>query len=153
MELPMAKPPSPSRRRLPNRPPTPRRVTAYEQLKQAIMEGELQPGEPLVEVALADWCKVSRTPVREALMRLEQDGLVQRGHRDLGDRGLIVRESSPEEILDIYDTRIVLEGRVAAVAAERRTSHELLSRRRAEERYRLEAQDPRETVSYTHLTL
>ena len=106
------------------------RVSPYDRLKQAIVEGELVPGEPLVEMALAEWCQVSRTPIREALTRLEQDGLVQRS-----DRGLIVKESSPEEILDLYDTRIVLEGRAAYVAAERRTSMDLLAMRKAEDRF------------------
>jgi DNA-binding GntR family transcriptional regulator len=134
----MAKSPVSSPRRPLGRVTTPRRVSPYERLKQAIMSGELLPGEQLVELALAEWCNVSRTPIREALTRLEQDGLVQRG-----ERGLVVRESSPEEILDIYDTRIVLEGRAAAVAAERRTSHDLLAMRRAEERsHRVSTEDP-----------
>ncbi len=107
-----------------------RRVVPYERIKQAIMSGDLEPGAPLVELALAEWCEVSRTPVREALLRLEQDGLVVRG-----DQGLSVRESSPEEILDIYDTRIVLEARAAAVAAERRTSHDLMAMRRLTDKF------------------
>lgn len=117
---------------------TRRRITPYERIKQAIMSGDLVPGAALVEVALAEWCEVSRTPVREALLRLEQDGLVTRG-----EQGLVVRDSSPEEILDIYDTRIVLEGRAAAVAAERRTSHDLMSMRRLLEKVsKSEASDP-----------
>lgn len=102
----------------------------YDRIKHAIMTGELQPGEALVETALAQWCGVSRTPIREALTRLEQDGLVQRG-----DRGLIVRASSQEEILDIYDVRVVLESRAAAIAADRRTSHDILAMRSACERH------------------
>lgn len=94
------------------------------------MSGEMLPGAPLVELALAERCGVSRTPVREALLRLEQDGLVTRS-----DQGLTVRESSPEEILDIYDTRIVLEVRAAAVAAERRNSHDLMAMRRLSEKF------------------
>jgi DNA-binding GntR family transcriptional regulator len=74
-------------------------------------------------------CQVSRTPVREALKRLEQDGLVQRT-----ERGLVVRERSPEEILDIYETRIVLEGTAARFAATRRTDLDLLNLRRLNER-------------------
>lgn len=99
--------------------------SVYERLKQAIRTSVLPPGQPLVEAALADWCGVSRTPVREALTRLEQDGLVERG-----ERGLIVKESSPEEILDIYETRIVLEATASRVAAERRTMHDLLRMRK-----------------------
>jgi DNA-binding GntR family transcriptional regulator len=132
----MTESPAPPRRR-PGRAPTNRRIAPYDRLKQAIMQGELVPGEQLVELALAEWCQVSRTPIREALTRLEQDGLVRRS-----DRGLIVRESSPEEILDLYDTRIVLESRAAAVAAERRTSIDLLAMRRADERvHRVDAGD------------
>jgi DNA-binding GntR family transcriptional regulator len=99
------------------------------------MSGELAPGEPLIESSLAAWCEVSRTPIREALKRLQQDGLVRRG-----DHGLVVRERSPEEILDIYDVRIVLESRAAAAAAERRSAIDLLTMRKmAERNYQAEA--------------
>jgi DNA-binding GntR family transcriptional regulator len=97
-------------------------------LTQAILNGELRPGQPLVEAALSEWCEVSRTPIREALMRLEQDGLVTRS-----DRGLVVRERSPEEILDIYEVRIVLEATAARIAAARRSTLDLLSMRRIAE--------------------
>lgn len=102
------------------------RISPYEMLKNAILSGELEPGQQLVETALADWCEVSRTPIREALRRLEQDGLVTRS-----DRGMIVQERSPEEILDIYETRIALEAAVGRIAAERRTDHDLRSLQRA----------------------
>jgi DNA-binding GntR family transcriptional regulator len=94
-------------------------------LKNAILRGELAPGQPLVEVTLAAWAKVSRTPIREALMRLEQDGLVDRT-----DRGLVVRDRSPEEIIDLYETRMILEATVGRVAAERRTDHDVRTLRR-----------------------
>lgn len=89
-------------------------------LKLAILRGEYAPGQALVETALAAKLQVSRTPVREALNRLEQDGLVVRA-----DRGLEVRERSPEEILDIYQARIALETAVGRAAAERRTEYDL----------------------------
>lgn len=104
-------------------------IAPYERLKLAILKGEFAPGAQLVEVSIAAWCGVSRTPVREALTRLEQDGLVRRT-----DRGLVVRENSQEEILDIYETRIVLESTASAFAAERRSNHDLLAMRRAEQR-------------------
>jgi DNA-binding GntR family transcriptional regulator len=94
---------------------------AYERIKQAIVTGDLEPGQQLVETALAEWCQVSRTPVREALTRLEQDGLVVRS-----ERGMVVRENSPEDVLDLYETRIALEATAARMAAERRTFHDLL---------------------------
>lgn len=100
--------------------PAARRVPPYEMLKQAILSGELEPGQPLVETALAEWCEVSRTPIREALTRLEQDGLIDRT-----DRGVVVRLRSPEEILDIYETRLALEATAGQLAAERRTTHDL----------------------------
>lgn len=102
-----------------------RKASPYEKLSQAIMTGELAPGQPLIETALAEWCEVSRTPIREALTRLEQDGLVVRG-----ERGLMVRERSPEEILDLYETRIVLEAMASRVAATRRSYLDLMTMRR-----------------------
>jgi DNA-binding GntR family transcriptional regulator len=95
--------------------------SAYDKIKAAILDGTLEPGAPLVESSIAEWCGVSRTPVREALTRLEQDGLVTRS-----DRGLVVRERSPEEILDIYEVRIVLESAAARLAAERHTNFDLI---------------------------
>ena len=97
------------------------RRSPYELIKQAILTSELASGEQLVEAELAARYNVSRTPVREALMRLQQDGLVSRL-----DRTLTVRTRSREEILDIYDTRIVLEAHAARLAAERRTNNDLL---------------------------
>lgn len=105
---------------------TVRGKSPYELLKQAILSGEFRPGQQLVETALADWCKVSRTPIREALRRLEQDGLVTRS-----DRGMIVPQRSTEELFDIYETRIPLEATVGRLAAERRTDHDLRSLQRA----------------------
>jgi DNA-binding GntR family transcriptional regulator len=92
------------------------KLTPYERIRDAILTGTFPPGSQLVEVVIAEICGVSRTPAREALTRLEQDGLVERG-----PRGLIVRERSPEQILDIYETRVVLEATAAKVAAERYT--------------------------------
>jgi DNA-binding GntR family transcriptional regulator len=109
-------------RRREGKPGAVQRLSPYEMLKQAIFTGEIPPGQPLVEVALAEWCGVSRTPIREALLRLEQDGFLDRS-----DHGLIVRERSPEEILDLYYTRMVLEAAAARVAAERRSDHDVLS--------------------------
>src|SRR6185436_17719083 len=60
---------------------------------------------------------VSRTPIREALRRLEQDGLIERT-----SRGTRVVERSPEQILEIYELRILLEAHAARSAAQRATS-------------------------------
>lgn len=105
------------------------RPSAYQLVKASILDGSLAPGSQLIESQVAAWCGVSRTPVREALTRLEQDGLVERT-----DRGLVVRERSPEEILDIYEVRIALEATAARLAAERHTSFD---RMRLEQALRL----------------
>jgi DNA-binding GntR family transcriptional regulator len=106
------------------------RPAPYQMLKAAILDGTLEPGAPLVEVQLAEWCGVSRTPIREALTRLEQDGLVERS-----ERGLVVRQRSPEEILDIYEIRVVLEAMAARLAAERHTRMDKIRISKALERW------------------
>jgi len=90
--------------------------TTYDQLRNRIIGGDITPGMHLVETSLAEELGVSRTPIREALSRLEQDGLVERG-----SRGLYVRRRSAAEILEIYEVRIVLEATAARAAAEGHT--------------------------------
>jgi DNA-binding GntR family transcriptional regulator len=91
-------------------------TSLYEELKDAILTGRFAPGQVLSENALAAEFGKSRTPVREALHRLEIETLVERV-----PRGVRVRASSPEEILDIYEVRITLEGAAAKAAAQRAT--------------------------------
>lgn len=86
----------------------------YASLRRDIVTGELSTETPLLEGRLADLYGVSRTPIREALRRLEQDGLVERG-----DRGYRVRSYGPAEVYDIYEARILLEAHAAGRAAER----------------------------------
>ena len=92
----------------------------YAMLRDDIISGALASGEALGELAMAERYGTSRTPVREALRRLEQEGLIERG-----DRGMRVRTQSPEEILDIYDVRVALETMAARWAANRRTEFDL----------------------------
>lgn len=96
-------------------------MDVYHQLREAIVDGTFAADTPLTETTLAAQFSVSRTPIREALRRLEQDGLVERG-----PRGMQVRGRSPEEILEIYEVRIVLEAAAARAAAERRTELDVL---------------------------
>ena len=98
----------------------------YERMRDDIVTGLLEPGAALVETALAGQYGTSRTPVREALRRLEQDGLIERG-----DRGMRVRSRGPEEILEIYEVRIVLETAAARSAATRHTPLDLVRLRQA----------------------
>ncbi len=99
-------------------------MSPYDRIKKAIIDGTLQPGAVVPESALGAWIGTSRTPVREALGRLEQDGLISRA-----GRGLTVTARTPEEILDIYETRIDLETMAARMAAVR---HGMVDRGRLE---------------------
>ncbi|MCU1441334.1 MAG: hypothetical protein JWP85_2331 [Rhodoglobus sp.] len=93
----------------------------YEELKFAIRSGEIAAGMPLREAALSTRFGVSRTPVREALNRLFHEGLLERR-----TRGLFVRVVGIDEVIQIYDLRILLEGEAASQAAESRRPGDLL---------------------------
>ncbi|MCE5263303.1 MAG: GntR family transcriptional regulator [Deltaproteobacteria bacterium] len=82
------------------------RERTYEYLKSVILSGRFKPGERLAEEHLAEELGVSRTPVREALHKLEQDGLIE----PLETRGFCIPQGSPEEVADLFDLRTVLEG-------------------------------------------
>jgi len=84
----------------------------YAELRADIAGGALPAGSPLREVAVASRFGVSRTPVREALRRLQHDGLLVPGHR-----GLQVRRVDARAVVQAYDLRILLEAEAAAQAA------------------------------------
>lgn len=104
----------------------------YLSLRQDIVSGALQVGSQLTETMLADQYGVSRTPIREALRRLEQDGLVERSPRG----GMRVRVWTVDEVFDLYEVRVVLEAQAAGVAAERRTRLDVIRLRQANEAMR-----------------
>jgi DNA-binding GntR family transcriptional regulator len=93
----------------------------YATLREAILSRALRPGRAFAEEDLARAFGVSRTPVREAILRLESEHLVERR----GKRRLSVTEISPEEILEIYDVRVVLDGLAAELAAQHATPPEV----------------------------
>lgn len=97
------------------------REAAYAHLRGAILMGTLLPGARISEPGLAQELGISRTPVREALQRLAQEGLVEL----LPGRGARVRVLSAEEVREVYDVRALLEGEAAALAAENATEAEL----------------------------
>lgn len=88
---------------------------AYRALRDEIRKGELAPGDRLRETEIAERLGVSRTPVREALKRLESDGLAEFGQT----KGLSVAKLARRQILDLYAIREILEGTAARFAAER----------------------------------
>src|SRR5215471_17047222 len=89
---------------------------AYEAIREAITSGALLPGTRLREAALARHFAISTTPVREALRRLDREGLV----RLSPNRGAIVAEFDLREILDLFEIREVLECRAVRRAAAQR---------------------------------
>lgn len=95
--------------------------TIHAELRAEILHGSHAPGTAFKEVALAERFGVSRTPVREALGRLQQEGLLERGVR-----GLQVRNIDPEQLMQVYDLRILLEGQAALEAAATRTEMDLI---------------------------
>lgn len=97
------------------------REAVYRHLKDLLLSGRFAPGERLSEPLLAQELGVSRTPVREALMRLAEEGLVEL----VPGRGARVRIFSPEEVEEVYGVRALLEGEAAREAALRATPWEL----------------------------
>lgn len=105
------------------KPSKPRRLLreeVYRNLRERILQGTLPPGTRLVEVNLAHQLGTSRTPVREALHRLEQEGLV----RPAGRRGVVVVGLDLTDIQEIMGLREVLESHAAGLAAVRITEKE-----------------------------
>lgn len=99
----------------------PRVEQAYNYLKQAIQTHRLKPGDRLREAELAEVIGVSRTPLREALARLESDGMIVND----STRGLVVMELDYNMVSELYYMREVLEGTAARLAAQHASDVEL----------------------------
>lgn len=101
--------------RLTSNPPL--RDQAYTTLKDAILAGKFAPGDHLVELEIANSLGLSRSPVREAFRRLEQEGFLQ-----VTRAGVTVQQVSLKDIQGVYLVRQHLEGMAAALAAEHATN-------------------------------
>ncbi|OPY58687.1 MAG: putative HTH-type transcriptional regulator YdfH [Pelotomaculum sp. PtaU1.Bin035] len=99
----------------------PLRELVFESLREAIILGRLIPGERLMEVQLAEEMGVSRTPVREAIRKLELEGFVAMVPR----KGAYVASITMKDIVDVFEVRAALEGMAAGLAAERITEEEM----------------------------
>ena len=97
--------------------PTLIRESVYDHLRDAILNGEFQPAERLGEVELTERLGVSRTPIREAIGRLTQDGLLE----GTPGRGVRIRVVSANEAQSTYVVRETLDGLAAALAASAHT--------------------------------
>ena len=95
----------------------PLREVVFENIRKAIIEGVLKPGERLMEIQLSEQLGVSRTPVREAIRMLELEGLVVM----LPRKGAYVANISKKDLMDILEVRVGLEGLAAYCATDRMT--------------------------------
>lgn len=94
---------------------------AYNAIKEAILDGHFHPGEQLVEQKLAAQLGISKTPVRDALGRLEREGLVV----NIPFRGSYVRELSKEDAVEIFEFRQVLDAMLIRAAVEHLTDEDV----------------------------
>ena len=99
----------------------PLRDVVFNTLRKAILKGELKPGERLMEIALAERLGVSRTPVREAMRKLELEGLVS----IIPNKGAYVTGITRKDVEDIYAIRSLLEGLCARWATAYITEKQL----------------------------
>lgn len=104
-----------------NQDPLSQGQATYEALVGAIRAGEYAPGDRLRETEIAERLALSRTPIREALRRLEADGIVEHRPRI----GAAVRALSYAEVVELYEMRLVLERTAAELAARHAVSAEV----------------------------
>ncbi len=100
-------------------PPMAERIA--EALRQAIIAGTLEPGSRVNESEIAARYRISRSPVREALRLLQQEGLVAMEPR----RGAFVKRLTPQEVVDVYDVKSMLEGHATGLATRRMGERDL----------------------------
>jgi DNA-binding GntR family transcriptional regulator len=93
---------------------------AYARLLSSIRDGVFRPGDRLREVEISEQLSFSRTPIREALRKLEADGIVEHRPRI----GAVIRTLSQGEVVELYEMRVVLERTAAEMAAKHATDAE-----------------------------
>jgi len=116
---------------------------AYGRLKEAIQAGDLTPGQRIRENEMASWLEMSRTPVREALRRLEADGLLTFAPY----RGMVISELDHQAVMELYSMREVLEGTAAGLAARHASDAEIEVLRDIVSNELLDADNPRRIAS------
>lgn len=110
----------------------PLRDVVFQTLRQAILRGQLKPGERLMEIHLAEQLGVSRTPVREAIRKLELEGLVLMIPR----RGAVVAEITISDLEDVLEVRMALEELAVKHVCRRITPEQLSEIRRLAEEFK-----------------
>ena len=114
----------------------PLRDVVFNTLRQAILRGELKPGERLMEIQLANKLGVSRTPIREAIRKLELEGLVLMIPR----RGAEVAEITEKSLRDVLEVRGALEELAVKLACQKITDAQIQELRVAEKAFELALQ-------------
>ena len=110
----------------------PLRDVVFNTLRQEILRGELKPGERLMEIQLANKLGVSRTPIREALRKLELEGLVNMVPR----KGAEVADITEKSLRDVLEVRKALEELSVQLACEKITEEEIEELKRVAERFK-----------------
>ena len=110
----------------------PLRDVVFNTLRQAILKGELKPGERLMEIQLANKLGVSRTPVREAIRKLELEGLVLMIPR----KGAEVAEITRQDMEDVLEVRTALEELAVQLACDKITKEEIEDLKKAAEDFK-----------------
>lgn len=110
----------------------PLRDVVFNTLRDAILKGELEPGERLMEVALAQKLGVSRTPIREAIRKLELEGLVKMTPR----KGAEVAQITRKDLSDVLEVRRHLEELAVELSCRKATDTELEELRRCQEEFK-----------------
>ena len=111
----------------------PLRDVVFNTLRQAILRGELKPGERLMEIQLANKLGVSRTPIREAIRKLELEGLVLMIPR----RGAEVAEITEKSLRDVLEVRGALEELAVKLACQKITDEQIQELRTAEKEFEM----------------
>ena len=124
----------------------PLREIVYEELKRQILIGEIAPGTRMMEVELADVMGVSRTPVREAIRKLEKEGLVTIEPR----KGAYASNISIKDMVDVLEVRQGLEGMAAAIASGKITEQQKEELLQVIENYRVavDSENVEEIIRY-----
>lgn len=127
----------------------PLREIVYEQLKMQILTGKIIPGTRMMEVELADEMGVSRTPVREAIRKLEKEGLVTIEPR----RGAYASDISVKDMVDTLEVREDLESLAASLAAERMSMGQIEELKKINEGYSeaIKNSDTEKIIQYDEL--
>lgn len=120
----------------------PLRDVVFITLREAILKGELAPGERLMEIALAQQLGVSRTPIREAIRKLELEGLVLMTPR----KGAVVAEITKKDLKDVLEVREHLEELAVQLACDKATPEDIVIMKKLHQEFI-------ESLSQTDLTV